>query len=61
MTEFTFFISFCFLVEKPAVMRIARKPSPLQVTIDQKQLENVEYFKHLDSMITNGARCTKYT
>jgi hypothetical protein len=26
--------------------------------IDQKQLENVEYFNYLDSMITNDARCT---
>jgi hypothetical protein len=27
--------------------------------IDQKQLENVEYFKYLGSMITNDARCTR--
>jgi hypothetical protein len=27
--------------------------------IDQKQLENVEYFKYLDSLITNDARCTR--
>jgi hypothetical protein len=26
--------------------------------IDQKQLENVEYFNYLGNMITNGARCT---
>jgi hypothetical protein len=26
--------------------------------IDQKQLENVEYFSYLGSMITNYARCT---
>jgi len=26
--------------------------------IDQKQLENVEYFSYLGSMITNSARCT---
>jgi hypothetical protein len=26
--------------------------------IDQKQLENVEYFKYLGSLITNDARCT---
>jgi len=25
--------------------------------IDQKQLENVEYFKYLGSLITNDARC----
>jgi hypothetical protein len=27
--------------------------------IDQKQLENVEYFSYLGSMITNDARCTR--
>jgi hypothetical protein len=27
--------------------------------IGQKQLENVEYFNFLGSMITNGARCTR--
>jgi hypothetical protein len=27
--------------------------------IDQKQLENVEYFSYLDSMITNDATCTR--
>jgi len=26
--------------------------------IDQKQLENVEYFNHLDSIIINDERCT---
>jgi hypothetical protein len=27
--------------------------------IDQKQLENVEYFNYLGSVITNDARCTR--
>jgi hypothetical protein len=27
--------------------------------IDQKQLENVEYFNYLGSMVTNDARCTR--
>jgi hypothetical protein len=27
--------------------------------IDKKQLENVEYFNYLGSMITNDARCTR--
>jgi hypothetical protein len=27
--------------------------------IDQKQLENVEYFNYLGSLITNDARCTR--
>jgi hypothetical protein len=27
--------------------------------IDEKQLENVEYFNYLGSMIANDARCTR--
>jgi len=27
--------------------------------MDQQQLENVEYFSYVDSMITNEARCTR--
>jgi hypothetical protein len=45
-------------VEKTKVMRISRQPSSIQIMIDQKQLENVEYFNYLGSLITNGARCT---
>jgi len=39
-------------------MRISRQPSPVPIMKDQKQLENVEYFNHMDSMITNNARRT---
>jgi hypothetical protein len=46
-------------VEKTRVMRISRQPSPMKIMIDQKQLEDVEYFNYLDSMITNDARCTR--
>jgi hypothetical protein len=46
-------------VGKTKVMRISRQPSPIKITIDQKQLENVEYFNYLGSMITNDARCTR--
>jgi hypothetical protein len=28
------------------------------VIVDQKQLENVEYFKYLSSILTNDGRCT---
>jgi len=42
-------------VEKK-VMRISRQPSPVKMIIDQKQLENVECFKYLGSMLTNGGR-----
>ena len=43
-------------VEKTKVMRISRQPSPVTIMIDQKQLENVECFKYLSSMLTNDER-----
>jgi hypothetical protein len=46
-------------VEKTKVMRISRQPYPIKIMIDQKHLENVEYFNYLGSMITNDARCTR--
>jgi len=45
-------------MEKAKVMRISRQPSPVQIMIHQKQLENVEHFNYLGSKITNDARCT---
>jgi hypothetical protein len=45
-------------VEKTTVMRISRQPSPMKIMIDQKQLENVECFNYLGSIITNDGRCT---
>jgi len=45
-------------VEKTKVMKISRQPSPITITIDQKQLENVKYFKYLGSMLTEDGRCT---
>jgi hypothetical protein len=39
-------------VEKTKVMRIWRQPSPVTIMIDQKQLENVECFKYLGSILT---------
>ena len=39
-------------------MRISRQPSPVTITIDQKQLENVKCFKYLGSMLTDDGRCT---
>jgi hypothetical protein len=32
-------------VEKAKVMRISKKQSPVRTVTDQKQLDNVEYFK----------------
>jgi len=45
-------------VEKTKVMRISSQPFPAKIMIDQKQLENVEYFKYLRSILTNDGRCT---
>jgi hypothetical protein len=45
-------------VEKTKVMRISRQPSPVKIMIDQNQLENVESFKYLGSILTNDGRCT---
>jgi hypothetical protein len=39
-------------------MRISRQPFPIKLMIDQKQLENVESFKYLGSILTNNGRCT---
>ena len=46
----------CYLMEmnigETKVMRISRKPSPIHIMIDQKPLQNVEYFNYFGSMIT---------
>jgi len=39
-------------------MRISRQPSPVTITIDQNQLENVKCFKYFGSMLTDNGRCT---
>jgi hypothetical protein len=39
-------------------MRISRHPSPTQIMIDQKQMENEKYFNYLGSTIINYVRCT---
>ena len=46
------------IVEKTKVMRISRQPFPVKILIDQKQLEDVESFKYVGSILTNGGRCT---
>ena len=45
-------------VGKTKVMRSSRQPSPVKIMINQKQLENVESFKCLGSILTNDRRCT---
>ena len=44
--------------EKTKVMRISRQPSPVTITIDRKQLENMKCSKYLGSMLTDDERCT---
>jgi len=46
-------------VEKIKVRKLSRQPSTARIMMDQKQLENVEYFNHLGSMPTRDARCTQ--
>jgi hypothetical protein len=46
-------------VETTKIMRNSRQPAPMKIMVDQKQLENVEYFNYLGSMITKDARCTR--
>jgi hypothetical protein len=46
-------------VVKTKVMGISRQASPIHIMIDQKQMENVEYFNCVGSMLTKDARCTR--
>jgi len=41
---------------KKKVMRVSKQPSAVEITTDQ-QLENVENFNNLGSMITSDAGC----
>jgi hypothetical protein len=43
-------------VEKTKVMRISRQPFLVKILIDHKQLDNVESFKYLGSILTNDGR-----
>jgi hypothetical protein len=45
-------------VEKMKVIRISRQSYSVKLVIHQKQLENVEFFKYLGSMLTSDGRCT---
>ena len=46
-------------VEKSKIMGISRQASPIQIMVDQKQPEIVEYLNYVDSIVKNGARCTR--
>jgi len=45
-------------VVKSMTLRIPKQLFPVEIMIDQKQLENVEYLSYLGSTITDNARCT---
>ena len=45
-------------VEKTKVMRISRQTGAVHIMIDQKQLENVEYFSYVGGLIAGDARRT---
>jgi hypothetical protein len=51
------FIKICSGIQK--LIGKDRQPTPLQIKIDEKQVENVEEFNYLGSMITNDARRTR--
>jgi hypothetical protein len=40
-------------------MRISRQPSPVQIMIDQKQVQNMEYLNCSGSVIAYDERCTR--
>jgi len=44
-------------VKKTKLMRISRQPFPVKIMIEQKQLQNVESFEYLGSILTNYVRC----
>ena len=58
LTETGRYYSMEMNVETSKVLRISRQPTPVTITIDQKQLENVKCFKYLGSMLTDAGRCT---
>ena len=39
------------------LMAVSRRPTPASILIDQKQIEYVEYFNYLASLVTHDARC----
>jgi hypothetical protein len=46
-------------VVKTKVTRVSRQQSPVHIMMDQKQLDDVEYFNFVGSILTNDARCTR--
>jgi hypothetical protein len=58
LTEVRRFYGMEINIVKTKVMSIYRQQSPIHIMTDQKQLDNVEYFNCLGSMLKNDARCT---
>jgi hypothetical protein len=46
-------------LDRAKVLRILRQPSAIQIMIDQKQENYVEYFGYLGTMITIDAKCIR--
>jgi hypothetical protein len=44
---------------KTDLKRFVRQPSPIQIIVDQNQLQNVEYFNYFGTMIRTDANCTR--
>ena len=44
-------------VHANGLIDLHRQSLPVKLTLDQKQLENVESFKYLGRMLTNDGRC----
>jgi hypothetical protein len=42
--------------KKTKVMKISGLLSPVQIMVDHKQPDNVEYFNYCNSIVTNNAR-----
>ena len=40
-------------------MRFSKQSSPIQIKMDQNQLQNLEYFSYFGSMITTEANFTR--
>jgi len=59
LTEVRKFYGMEMNVVKTKVMSISRQPSPIHIMMDQKQLDDVEYFNSVGSMLTNDARCRR--
>jgi hypothetical protein len=45
--------------KKRKLMRISRQPSAVEVMSEQKQMENVKYFRYAGCIIINGTRSTR--